>query len=380
MPRFDRPMTRRLLLQAVTDNVVMATSLSASAQARQTASLCRAAERVGLRFGATSDVAFSNAPPAYADLFIRNCDLFASLTPWTLTAPKQTDRDPIWEDPNIAFAREHDLQLTGCHLLWHDSTPSWFEQLPCRLAAEQAVAAHITAITTRYRGMIYSWNVVNEAIEPKDGRPDGLRNSQLLRKLGPEFIAAAFRLARKSAPDALLVYNDWGFEAARTSDEARRSALLRLLDRLLAGNVPIDAVGLQSHLRLDGSADFDAKIYRAFLQEIAGRGLAIIITELDVLDVEFTSSVASRDADVASLYSKFLNVALDEPAVEAVVTWGLDDRYSWYNLWHDRYFKRWDGKPTRPLLFDQAFQPKPAFDAVLSALQHAPPRRNTRQK
>jgi endo-1,4-beta-xylanase len=62
------------------------------------------------------------------------------------------------------------------------------------------------------------------------------------------------------------------------------------------------------------------------------------------------------------------------------VTWGLDDRYSWYNLWHDRYFKRWDGKPTRPLLFDQAFQPKPAFDAVLSALQHAPPRRNTRQK
>jgi endo-1,4-beta-xylanase len=223
--------------------------------------------------------------------------------------------------------------------------------------------------------LIYSWNVVNEAIEPQDGRPDGLRNTQLLRKLGPDYIPMAFSSARESAPNALLVYNENGLEFDRRDEEARRTALLRLLDKLQSVKAPIDAVGLQSHLRLDGTP-FDAQIYRNFLREIAGRKLTIIISELDVLDVEPAPTIAARDANVASLYRAFLDTALDERAVKAVVTWGLVDRYSWLNLWHLPIFSREDGQPTRPLLFDDSLQPKPAFDAVLSAFRRAPPRAN----
>jgi endo-1,4-beta-xylanase len=68
-------------------------------------------------------------------------------------------------------------------------------------------------------------------------------------------------------------------------------------------------------------------------------------------------------------------VALDERAVAALVTWGLVDPYSWLN--HTTYFPQFvraDGLPQRPLLFDAEFRPKPAFDAVLHALQQAPGR------
>jgi endo-1,4-beta-xylanase len=338
-------------------------------------SLKKAAAQIGLRFGSESDVDFRAVTPAYGDIFIQHCDLFAPQTPWSQTARMQFAAEPQWQDANILFAREHRMPLTGGHLLWHNSTPLWFDQLPSQSAAENAVASHIAAMTKRYGSETYAWNVVNEAIEPRDGRADGLRNTQLLRKLGPDFIARAFALARQSEPRALLVYNDYGFEFARPDEEARRTALLRLLDRLQSVRAPIDAVGLQSHLRLDG-ANFDPEIYRKFLSEIAGRGLAIIISELDVLDVGFTPIVAVRDADVAALYGAFLDTALDERAVVALVTWGLVDRYSWLNLQHLPEFTRWDHQPTRPLLFDNALRPKPAFDAVLTALRNAPPRQN----
>jgi len=78
---------------------------------------------------------------------------------------------------------------------------------------------------------------------------------------------------------------------------------------------------------------------------------------------------------VADVYARFLAAALDSPAVVALVTWGLCDPYSWLN--HNVYFpqfKRPDGLPQRPLQFDAEFHPKPAFYAVLHALQRAPKR------
>ena len=39
-------------------------------------------------------------------------------------ARSATATEPQWEDPNVGFAREHGLMLTGAHLLWHESTPA----------------------------------------------------------------------------------------------------------------------------------------------------------------------------------------------------------------------------------------------------------------
>ena len=103
-------------------------------------------------------------------------------------------------------------------------------------------------------------------------------------------------------------------------------------------------------------------------------GYRILITEFDVNDIGTPSSSSSRDNAVADVYKRILNVALDEPATCALVTWGLSDGDSWYNKGDNRSNIRGDGTPQRPLLFDPDFKPKPALQALVDALSHAPTR------
>ena len=368
------PLARRALLGAALACSGVATGITAPATTEPIPSLREAAARADLLFGSDSDIDIRSAPEAYSDLFVRHCNLLAPQLSWSTVAPQRYGADPAREDPNIAFARAHGLRLTGAHLLWHENLPAWFSQLQSPADAVEAMQRHILSMTDRYGAMTYTWNVVNEAIEPKDRRSDGLRRTPLLQLLGPDYIELAFHTAREAMPNAVLIYNDYGFEPNFPGYQKRRAALLRLLDHWRAAQVPIDAVGLQSHLILDG-ARFDAESYRSFLREIADRGLAIVISELDVLDLAPATDIAAIDAGVAARYSEFLTTALDEPAVVALVTWGLSDRYTWLTQRRDRHFARWDGLPNRPLPFDASYQPKPVFYAILSALQHAPPRR-----
>ena len=347
---------------------------AAGARAEQLASLKLAAARCGIRYGSDSDVPIATAPVRYGQLFAEQCDLYAANLSWASVTPKRGTPDPAREDPNVAFARAHGIKLTGAHLLWHELTPHWFSDLASQDEARQAIADHIAAMARHFAGEVYSWNVVNEAMDPQEGRPDGLRHSPLLAKLGPSFIEFGFREARQANPGVLLVYNDYGTEMDIPHDAARRRTMLRLLESLRSRNVPIDAVGLQSHLKMNGSR-FNEKIYRDFLREISGMGLKIMITELDVLDLKTPSDLRQRDQAVADLYSRYLNVVLDELAVVAVVTWGLSDRYTWLTPHSNPNYVREDGTPMRPLPFDAAFNPKPAFYAMLSAFAHAPVRK-----
>jgi endo-1,4-beta-xylanase len=315
----------------------------------------------------------AEAPAAYADLLTRHCRLYAADLAWTWVQPRRNGADPAATDPNIAFALAHGMRLTGAHFLWHEALPTWFEALDTRQDAERAALRHIRALGTAYAGRVASWNVVNEAIEPLNHRPDGLRRSPLLGQLGPGLFDAAYHAARDADPRALLLYNEYGLEMATAEAADRRRALLGLLDRLIAAKVPIDGVGLQTHLRLDGSR-FDETLYRAFLADIASRGLLIFLTEMDVLDLLPFRSTAQQDQNVAAAYAAVLRAALDEPNVKALVLWGLSDRYTWLTAESGPQYVRPDGRLNRPLPFDGDFRPKPAYTAIMDALKQAPRR------
>ena len=191
--------------------------------------------------------------------------------------------------------------------------------------------------------------------------------------LGPSYVADAFRLAHKADPEATLVLNDYGYETDDFFNVAadRRAAVLQQLDVLLDANVPVHALGVQAHLHADAFPDgFEADAYRRFLAEVAGRGLQILITELDVLDDGLPANARERDEAVAEIYARYLKTALAEPSVSSVMTFGLSDRYTW--LQED--YPREDGAPRRPLPFDEKMRPKPAYDALETALAGAPPR------
>jgi endo-1,4-beta-xylanase len=104
---------------------------------------------------------------------------------------------------------------------------------------------------------------------------------------------------------------------------------------------------------------------------LADRGLDILITELDVLDDGLEPPSAARDRAVADAYRRYLDAALAEPAVKAVMTFGLSDRYSWL----EEDYPRDDGVPRRPLPYDDGLRPKPAYRAVSAGLARAPRRR-----
>ena len=130
---------------------------------------------------------------------------------------------------------------------------------------------------------------------------------------------------------------------------------------------------MQTHLVLDDTR-FDPDLYRRFLREVASRGLRIVLTEMDVQDKRGGPDIKARDADVAARYTAVLDAALDEPAVKAVVVWGLCDRYTWLDGSQHPNLGRPDGLPTRPLPFDENLAPKPAFYAILEAFRRAPKR------
>jgi endo-1,4-beta-xylanase len=208
---------------------------------------------------------------------------------------------------------------------------------------------------------------VNEVLDPGSHRPDGLRDSPWLQNCGVDYIELAFRTAAAADRNALLVWNENYLELSNGFGRAKRTAMLTLLDGLLARGVPIHGVGLEAHLRAEQATVLGDASYEAFLGELARRGMKIFITELDVQDVTLPAAAGARDQAVAEIYGRFLSASLRQPAVRAIVTWGLSDAFSWIA----GYRPRKDGLPVRPLPFDANFQPKAAYYAIAETLKSA---------
>lgn len=277
-----------------------------------------------------------------------------------LTEPRPGLYDFSATDGLMDFARAHGMAMRGHPMVWYYANPPWLEQTVLSSPDEKPLTDYVAALAQHYRGRMHSWDVVNEALAP-DG--SGWRDCFWLRRYGPSYIDLAFHAARAADPRALLVYNDFGCEQGAPNNDKFRAQTLNLLDGLLKRRVPVQALGLQAHLSAFG-AKVDQKKLRAFLAEIRARGLAILVTELDVDDENGLSDIASRDRAVADEAARFLDVALDSPATRAVLTWSLSDRYldlpdSWrlqLLSWRDR-----------KVPYDSAMNRKPLWNALAKA-------------
>ena len=288
---------------------------------------------------------------------------------WKALRPTSDRFDFTASDWLVNFAQSQGLLMRGHTLVWHEGMPEWFAREVDSRNAEQILRQHIATVVGRYAGKIHSWDVVNEAIDPADGRSDGLRQWPWLQFLGADYIDIAFHAAREADPQAMLVYNDHRLEYDSSEEQARRTAVLKLLERLKSKGTPIDALGIQAHLRGDETR-FNAKKLQAFIRDVASLGVKIMVTEMDVTDQNLPKDIDTRDRIVAGSYEDYLTVMLEEPAVIAVLTWGLSDRYTWLSS----YKSRRDRAPTRPLPLDAQLQRKLAWNAISRAIDSAPVR------
>lgn len=328
------------------------------------ASSARASRRF---YGAAVQLAQLQADAGYRNAVLDQCD---SLTPelalkWAALQPTPSAPATGVMDQLADFARANNKRLHGHTLLWHRSVPAWAHAaLTANKPDWGLVHGYFGAVVTRYGDVIDAWDVVNEPIEPKDNS-HGLRRSVFLDAFGPDYVRLALQSARSFAPRAQLMINEYGLEYPHGEDAARRKSLLALIDSLLRQNAPLDGVGIQAHFDLD-KGSINQGIVQQFLKELADRRLTVLITELDVREPPSTLTVEARDQKVADTVRRFLDVALDQPAVRGVTTWGLSDRYSWLNAE--------GGAPANPggnrgLPYDSTISPKPLYYAMTDALR-----------
>lgn len=337
------------------------------------------ARRSGRRFGCAiksgqlaKDPAFTGAVLREAGTIVQEYELKRHVT-----QPRPGRYDFSGNDKLVDFAQKHGLAARGHTLVWYSNNPPWLAAaLPGARgrARDTLLTGYIETAMRRYAGRIGEWDVVNEPVEPNQGRADGMRAQNIWgQAFGENYIDLAFHSARAADPRARLFLTDFGLEHASRRCEARRTAILKLLDRALSRRVPIDALGIQGHLK-PFREPFDERTFARFLDEVRGMGLGIAITEMDIADRGGPQALEPRDAQVAAVGKAFLDVALANPATSSVLTWGLSDRYSWLSTYPEY---RWpDGKPSRGLPLDSDLRRKRLWASMAAAFDAAPPARN----
>ena len=288
-------------------------------------------------------------------------------------------------DRLVAIADQAGASVVGHTLVWHSQTPRWFFQgkdgqpITRELALER-LRTHIKTVVGRYKGKIKQWDVVNEAIT--DG-PGVLRQTPWLRAIGEDYIAEAFRAAHEADPDAILVYNDYNIEL-----DYKRPKALELLKKLVDQKVPINAVGIQAHWRIENPPFAETE---KAIQEFSALGLKVMFTELDmgVLPSKYQGADVSRvetmspeqvavmnpytkglPPEAAEVHAKKLREAFElfnkyRDVIGRVTFWGVDDGHSWLNGFPIR------GRTDYPLLFDRELKPKQAFFEIQKAVKAA---------
>jgi endo-1,4-beta-xylanase len=351
-------------------DVTAANSLRAHAEAR------------GLLYGAavvpqllnTDGGSNNSSADAYAQLVKTQTNMLVAenAMKWGALRPSPGVFDFTQADKLMRFAALAGQKVRGHNLCWHEGNPGWLKTTANKDNARALLVEHIETVAAHFRGQLHSWDVVNEAIEPKDAQPDGLRKTLWYDLLGPEYLELAYRTAGEVDPAAKLTYNDYSIELDTPEQTEKRDQVLALVRRFKAKGVPIHAVGLQSHLQADGPQPGEGLV--KFIRELGRMGLEVYITEMDVNTRKIEGGAAEQDAAVAKVYRDYPALVLAEPNVKAVLTWGITDAHTWLNS-RQPWAQRPDGTKQRPLPFDEDLKPTAAFFALRGALDGAPSRK-----
>ncbi len=266
-------------------------------------------------------------------------------------------------DRIIAFAREHGMKVRGHTLVWHQALPDWpfvgGDGAPAtRRSVLERLEEHIHTVLAHTRGDVYCWDVVNEAVDERNG--GFLRDTPWLQAVGKDYLDMAFRFAHEADPDAALFYND-----CHTDAPDRHALIMRLLRGMLDRGVPVHGMGMQAHSRID---NLDVARLRAAIEDFASLGLQVQITEFDLSlyrdvggpEEALKAPPAGRLEEQARLYDELFAMLRDvSQLVTGFTFWGVADDRTWLDNFPVKGRKNW------PLLFDERHEPKDAFRRVV---------------
>lgn len=285
---------------------------------------------------------------------------------------KSEDGMPVLDfttiDDTLKWCMDNGMKMRGHTLVWHTQTPGWFfregykddgkyvdkETMLARM--ESYIKQVLTHVQTEYPGVIYCWDVVNEAVDPESGDKDsgflcrtanGDEENPWYMTIGTEYVESAFRFARQyAAADVKLFYNDFN-----TYESVKRNAIYKLCEDLKAKGL-VDGIGMQGYWGLDYP---NTSTIVDTIKMFSKLDVEIQITELSVGVDEETPEEFEKQAKRYKNIFMYLK-SLDTQAggncnITSVTFFGLKDHYV-------------EGDKTNARLFDKDNNPKPAFFAL----------------
>ena len=299
--------------------------------------------------------------PEYATTFLRefNAGVTGDCMKWGPLKKRG------WEEADafVDFCELHSVRAKGHVLVWHNQLPSEVDEAMPADELRHALLDHVRTTVGRYKGRVAAWDVVNEAVSDGKHVKEGAglhRPSLLFKKLGQEFIDGAFWAAHEADPACELIYNDYNVLEAGPKADRMYSLVKGMLER----GVPVHAVGFQAHVVGPSLNVGKVRENLARFASLKPR-LKLMLSELDMRVCKWPEPeqlALQRDK-----YRELLHCVFSCPAIEGCTFWGFTDKHSWI---HDKY------GPDKPLLFDEEYRSKPAYDgccdAILDVVSAAP--------
>ena len=281
----------------------------------------------------------------------------------------------------MAFAKAHNQLVRGHVLVWSNQLPQWLTQgvadgtisdTELRGILEQ----HIKTVVNHFKGRIWQWDVVNEAVTDSWDSQNGAIGYKgfWYQHLGQSYIADSFRWARQADAKALLFYNDYNIDAFGDRGPLDKTEFVyQMVKSLRAAGVPVDGVGSQGHLSTR-YGNYSAFQIADALERFAGLGVATALTEVDVRNLipatKTDDTINPLLQAQAYNYSALLKGCLASRHCISFTVWGFDDGHSWTNTWD---FGSGPGGEALATIYDESYQPKPAYRALQADLEWSGP-------
>jgi endo-1,4-beta-xylanase len=341
-------------------------------------------QRHGLFVGTAVDMAALNDPadPQYRSLV---SEQFSTVTPenvmkWDTLEPTRGTYNWGPADDLVAFARANNQRVRGHVLVWHNQLPGWLTAgvADGSIGTDELRALlkkHITDVVNHFKGKIWQWDVVNEAVTDNfDSPPEIHFKGFWFEHLGSGYIADAFRWARAADPKALLFYNDYNIEAFGGENATDKTFFVyNMVKQLQAARVPIDGVGSQGHLGTQ-YGNYDALQVSSALRRFSDLGLATALTEVDVRSQMTAGVLAGQSSEInprlqasAGNFSVLMQACLSDRHCLSFTVWGFTDKHSWVPGF---FTNPPEGMAT---LYDENYQPKRAYNTLRADLAFAGP-------
>ncbi|MGB9845762.1 MAG: endo-1,4-beta-xylanase, partial [Methanothermobacter tenebrarum] len=234
-------------------------------------------------------------------------------------------------------------------IVWGQDVPSWVREIDNREQLWSVLREHIATLAD----FINTVNKINPPIVIVVNEANW--HDFWYQRLGREYVLEAFKIAKQSLPNAVLIYNDFD---NHTLAGSRYQWTKQVVSSLQSNNL-IDGVGVE--LIIDAA---NPPTSENVIQAMKSYGMPVYVTEFNVLMGNVGGSNSQRLRKQAEIYYTMTRAALSSGACKAFVDFQTGDRFS---IWVQPDFA-YGNINNMPTPFGDNLNPKLAYYVQMRAL------------